>query len=152
MTHTHQPENEKLYPLPEAYERATGFRPHPSTCHRHRLRGIQGVRLETARQGGRRLCSVESVLRFNERVTAAADGINLAPQTNRRASRWSIKPSVSLIKLAFEPTDNQFIPAPLPATHRRRDPSPVAKRSVLCTRVVSKTRRIAINKIRKSLP
>ena len=64
---------EALYPLAIAVERATGQRPHPSTLHRWRLRGIAGVRLETVRVGGRRLCSVEAVRRFVDRVTLARD-------------------------------------------------------------------------------
>jgi len=66
--------NEKLLSLPAAVEAATGQRPHPSTLHRWRLRGISGVRLETVRCGGKRLCSVESVRRFLDGVTAATDG------------------------------------------------------------------------------
>ncbi len=65
---------EKLLPLSAAVESATGQRPHPSTLHRWRLRGIKGVRLETIRCGGKRLCSIEAVRRFLESVTEAADG------------------------------------------------------------------------------
>jgi len=78
-------ETEKLFSLPAAVEAATGQRPHLSTLHRWRLRGIQGVRLETIRCGGKRLCSVESVRRFLESVTAAADGPQ--PTTVARTSR-----------------------------------------------------------------
>jgi len=67
-------DQEKLLSLPAAVEQATGQRPHPSTLHRWRLRGIKGVRLETVRCGGRRLCSVESVRRFLDGVTEATDG------------------------------------------------------------------------------
>ncbi len=65
---------EELLSLPTAVEAATGQRPHPSTLHRWRLRGIKGVRLVTIRLGGKRLCSVESVLRFLAGVTEATDG------------------------------------------------------------------------------
>jgi len=80
---------EKLFPLPEAYERATSIRPAPSTCHRHRLNGLQGVRLETVKCGGKRRTSVEAVHRFNEAVTRAADGERHKPQvrTPRRRER-----------------------------------------------------------------
>ena len=73
-------QGEKLFPLPDAYERETGIRPHPSTCHRHRLTGCHGVRLITVRCGGKRLTSVEAVRRFNEAVTLAADGEPATPQ------------------------------------------------------------------------
>jgi hypothetical protein len=76
--------NEKLYPLPVAYEKATGVRPHLSTCHRHRIRGINGVRLTTVKLGGRRLCSAEAVRRFLAAVTEATDGPAITPRTNRQ--------------------------------------------------------------------
>jgi len=78
---------EKLFPIPEAYEQATGFRPSPSTCHRHRIRGCHGVRLETVRVGGKRLASVEAVRRFNEAVTRAADGESPQARTPRQRER-----------------------------------------------------------------
>ena len=55
-------------------ELARRFDVHVSTIHRWRLRGIKGVRLATARIGGRRVTSFEAADRFNEAVTAAADG------------------------------------------------------------------------------
>jgi len=66
--------DEKLFPLAKAVERATGQRPHPSTLYRWRNSGIAGVRLETHRVGGRRMCTLESVRRFLDAVTAAAEG------------------------------------------------------------------------------
>ncbi len=80
-------QGEKLFPLPEAYERETGIRPHPSTCHRHRLTGCHGVRLITVRCGGKRLTSVEAVHRFNEAVTLAADGEQPQVRTPKQRSR-----------------------------------------------------------------
>jgi len=78
--------DEKLLSLPAAVEAATGQRPHPSTLHRWRLRGIAGVHLETVRCGGKRLCSVEAVRRFLSAVTAATDGPQTATtsRTNRQ--------------------------------------------------------------------
>ena len=76
---------EKLLSLPAAVEAATGQRPHPSTLHRWRLRGVKGVKLETVRCGGKRLCSVESVRRFLAGVTEATDGPQ--PSTPARTSR-----------------------------------------------------------------
>ena len=78
---------EKLFPVSSAVEQETGQRPHPSTLHRWRLRGIAGVKLETVRCGGRRLCSVESVQRFLDGVTAAADGEQPTPQTRTPRQR-----------------------------------------------------------------
>lgn len=65
---------ENLLPLAAAVETATGQRPHPSTLHRWRLHGICGVKLETVRVGGRRMCTIESVRQFLVGVTAATDG------------------------------------------------------------------------------
>ena len=78
---------EKLLRLPDAVEAATGQCPHLSTLHRWRLRGIAGVKLETVRCGGRRLCSIESVRRFLDGVTAAADGKQAQPRTPKQRSR-----------------------------------------------------------------
>jgi hypothetical protein len=64
---------EKLFPVPSAVERATGYRSHPSSCHRWRTSGVSGVRLETTKCGGKRLTSVEAVHRFNEAVTRAGE-------------------------------------------------------------------------------
>jgi len=80
-------ENEKLQPLPAAVEAATGQRPHPSTLHRWRLRGIAGVKLETVRCGGRRLCTIEAVRRFLNGVTAATDGEPVQTRTPRQRQR-----------------------------------------------------------------
>ncbi|QDS99937.1 DUF1580 domain-containing protein [Adhaeretor mobilis] len=77
-------QDEKLFPLPTAYEKATGIRPHPATCHRHKTCGIKGVRLETIKCGGRRFTSVEAVQRFNAEITAAADGGLPKPRTERQ--------------------------------------------------------------------
>ena len=76
--------NEKLLPLLSAVELATGQRPHPSTLHRWRLRGIRGIRLETVRCGGRRLTSVEAVRRFLAETTAAVDGASTPARTSRQ--------------------------------------------------------------------
>ncbi len=76
---------EKLLKLLAAIEAATGQRPHPATVYRWHTRGIKGVRLVTVRLGGKRLCSVEAVLRFVQESTAAADGPQ--PGTIARTSR-----------------------------------------------------------------
>jgi hypothetical protein len=59
---------EILIPFGQAPRHYPGYRPHISTCHRHRLRGVGGIRLETVRIGGRRFTSVEAIRRFVERV------------------------------------------------------------------------------------
>ena len=64
-------QGETLYSVATAIEKATGRRPHPSTAHRWRLRREHP--LETWKVGGRRMTSVEAVIRFIEAVTAAAD-------------------------------------------------------------------------------
>ena len=79
--------NEKLLPLVAAVEEATGQRLHPSTCHRWRISGIAGVRLETQKCGGKRVTSVEAVHRFNDEVTFAADGESAAPQARTPRQR-----------------------------------------------------------------
>ena len=94
-------QGEKLFPLPEAYERATGVRPHPSTCHRHRINGCHGIRLSTIKNGGKRMTSVEAVHRFNEAVTLAADGESVAPQARTPRQRQSDVDRAE-IKLAAE--------------------------------------------------
>ena len=76
--------SESLFPVPAAFEKVTGQRPHPTTVHRSRLRGVGGVKLETVRCGGRRLTSLEAVQRFIAGCTAAAAGEPIAPRTNRQ--------------------------------------------------------------------
>ncbi len=78
---------EKLLPLAAAVDEATGQRPHPSTLHRWRLRGISGVKLETVRVGGRRMCTVDSVRRFLAGVTSATDGEPVQARTPRQRER-----------------------------------------------------------------
>ncbi len=64
---------ETLLTLPAAAKALPG-RPHVSTLHRWRLRGVHGVQLETVLVGGRRYTSVEALERFAARTTAASDG------------------------------------------------------------------------------
>lgn len=61
--------NERLYTLPIAVEKATGRRPHLTTCLRWTTRGVSGIKLESFVLGGRRLTSEEAVLRFMDAVT-----------------------------------------------------------------------------------
>lgn len=62
-------------------------RPHVSTLHRWRLRGVRGVRLETCVIGGRRFTSDEALHRFAAATTAAADGSPPPPRTSRQQRR-----------------------------------------------------------------
>ena len=64
---------ESLIPFQKASEHVAG-KPHISTLHRWRLRGVRGVKLETVLIGGRRFTSDEALSRFFARTTAAADG------------------------------------------------------------------------------
>jgi len=61
---------EHLLSLPEAASRLPG-RPHISTLHRWRQRGVRGVKLETLLLGGRRYTSREALKRFAAATTAA---------------------------------------------------------------------------------
>ncbi len=85
-------ENEKLLPLVDAVEQATGQRPHLSTALRWATRGSKGIRLETVFLGGRRLTSEGAVHRFTRRCTEQAtgyDGSDIVPpaQADREKDR-----------------------------------------------------------------
>jgi len=56
----------------EHYPAVNGRHPHPSTVFRHAINGIDGMRLETVRVGGRLVTSVEAIERFIRAVSAAA--------------------------------------------------------------------------------
>lgn len=64
---------ESLLTFSEAAASLPG-KPNVSTIHRWRLRGCRGVKLESTLIGGVRYTSQESLQRFCNRVTAAADG------------------------------------------------------------------------------
>jgi hypothetical protein len=76
---------EKLFPVPTAVEIATGYRPDPSVPYRWEKVGvgIEKVKLETVKLEGRRMASVEAVLRFIEATTLAADGESTPTRTKR---------------------------------------------------------------------
>lgn len=63
-----------LKPLAEAYEAATGVRPNLATIYRHRQKGLHGIKLQTWLVGGKRYTTVDAVLEFVQRTTAARDG------------------------------------------------------------------------------
>lgn len=60
--------------IPAWWEQRFGHRPHPSTCHRWRIRGIRRVRLSTFLAAGTRYSSLEELERFVAATTVAADG------------------------------------------------------------------------------
>jgi hypothetical protein len=73
---------ETIFPSLSAAASSLPGRPHISTIHRWRLRGIRGIKLETCLIGGRRVTSAEALQRFSAAVTAAANGEPL-PETAR---------------------------------------------------------------------
>jgi hypothetical protein len=75
--------SETLLSFSEATRSLPG-RPHISTLHRWRLRGVRGVKLKTVLVGGRRYVSLDALDRFNAAVTAAADGETPPARTPRR--------------------------------------------------------------------
>ena len=84
MLHQIQLTNEKLQPLVQAVEAATGTRPHLSTVLRWGSNGSAGVKLETLCVGGKRMSSKEAVLRFVQAVTEAKGGVAAAPTVTPR--------------------------------------------------------------------
>lgn len=61
-------------------------RPHLSTLHRWRLRGVRGVRLQTCLVGGRRFTTRRWLSEFCAASTAAGDEL-IAPPTMPSANR-----------------------------------------------------------------
>jgi hypothetical protein len=57
------PRTESLVSFPDAPNSIPG-KPHISTLHRWRLKGVRGRRLETIVRGGRRFTSIEAINRF----------------------------------------------------------------------------------------
>jgi hypothetical protein len=78
--------SETLLSLTEAASLLPG-RPHLSSLHRWRLRGVRGVKLETVLVGGRRFTSHEALERCAARATAAADGTSSPIRTPRQRRR-----------------------------------------------------------------
>jgi hypothetical protein len=78
--------HESLISLTDAAKMLPG-RPNLSTIWRWRNRGVRGVKLETVMCGGRRMTSLESLARFFQRVTAAADGETVRTETPRQRAR-----------------------------------------------------------------
>lgn len=97
-------QNEKLLPLCEAVHAATGTKPHLSTVLRWSTRGTaDGIRLETRILGGRRLTSVEAVLRYMQATTEARNGTTQPPMPTptqqERAAAKSAKKLADRLKV-----------------------------------------------------
>jgi hypothetical protein len=77
--------SETVVPLRDVAKR-TPFRVHLSTLHRWRLRGVRGIKLETALLGGARVTSLEALERFSRRLSDLDDRCSpeRLPSTTRR--------------------------------------------------------------------
>ncbi len=92
-------ENETLLPLSKAAKRVpparNGKRCHESTILRWILQGIDGVKLEGTRLGGRWLTSSQALQRFAERLTPNLDAERprppRSPGARERAARRAEK-------------------------------------------------------------
>ena len=62
-------------------------KPHASTIHRWRLRGVRGIRVETIMVGGRRYTSREALERFSVRLTASAAGTPPPARTSKQRQK-----------------------------------------------------------------
>ena len=76
-------ETEDLRLLTKASADVPG-RPHISTLIRWALRGVKGVKLETAFVGGRRFTSVEAIHRFLNRLNEPGSVANAKTLTKRQ--------------------------------------------------------------------
>lgn len=76
----------ELFSLAQAAKLLPG-RPHISTLHRWRLKGVKGVKLDTVVVGGRRFVTREALERFVQATTAAANGFPLPTRTPRQRER-----------------------------------------------------------------
>ena len=77
---------ETVFPVTEAPEHIPGH-PSQASVWRWVLNGVGGIKLESILIGGKRFTSVESIQRFCDRRTAAADGdtphVRTSPQRER---------------------------------------------------------------------
>jgi hypothetical protein len=78
--------SEHMLTIAEAARELPG-RPHVSTLWRWIQRGCRGVRLEAILIGGIRYTSRESLQRFCDSITAAADGLPASPRTPKQRER-----------------------------------------------------------------
>ena len=77
---------ETVFPVNEAPKHIPG-RPSQASVWRWVLNGVGGVKLESILIGGKRFTSSESIQRFCDRRTAAADGEPAPTRTPRQRER-----------------------------------------------------------------
>ena len=85
---------EKLLPLVEAVQLATGLRPHLTTVIRWCSRGSSGVRLRTQCVGGKRFTTVLWVKEYTDKVTQVKNGclpVMQSPRQQEQAAKKSAK-------------------------------------------------------------
>jgi hypothetical protein len=89
----------ELLSLREASQLLPG-KPHISTLHRWRLRGIRGVKLITVMVGGRRWVHPDALRDFNAAITAAREpgAANAGPPTRTTRTRTVKKAEQTLSK------------------------------------------------------
>ena len=78
--------NETVIPIAEAPKHIPG-RPSLATVWRWVLNGTRAGKLESVLVGGRRFTSLESIQRFAQQSTAAADGDTPPARTSRQQER-----------------------------------------------------------------
>ena len=78
--------SEDIFPVSEAPEHIPGH-PSKASVWRWVLTGVGGVRLESILIGGKRFVSAESIQRFCDRRTAAANGDTSPVRTSRQRER-----------------------------------------------------------------
>jgi len=106
--------NEALLPLRDAAASLPG-RPHISTLHRWRLRGVRGIKLETVLVGGRRFTSQEALERFAANTTAASNGETNSPRTPKQR-RQAIERAERQLALRDSVSSSDHMPRHSPET------------------------------------
>ena len=79
-------DHEELLTVREAAKRCPA-RPHVATMWRWILTGLDGVKLDSIKVGGKRLTSVESISRFIAATTAQASGEPLPSRSPKQRER-----------------------------------------------------------------
>ena len=78
--------SEDIFPVSEAPQHIPGH-PSKASVWRWVLKGVGGVKLESILIGGKRFTSAESIQRFCDRRTAAADGDPAPTRTSGQRER-----------------------------------------------------------------
>ena len=79
-------ENEELLTITQAAKRCPA-RPHVATMWRWVLNGLDGVKLDSIKVGGKRLTSAEAISRFIAATTAQASGEPLPSRSPKQRER-----------------------------------------------------------------